>query len=223
MTKNSLPLLSRIGVFTLLMGALFISGCSFFEDKAFVQINQFISEQTIDKTSPDWKTSLAKPPQVEFSEGKKYLWELKTNKGNILIELMPEVAPMHVSSTIYLTTLGFYDGIIFHRVITGFMAQGGDPLGTGRGDPGYKYAGEFNDDVKHTQPGMLSMANSGPNSDGSQFFLTFAATPWLDKKHTIFGQIVEGMDVMKTFESLGSRGGKTKEELKIISAHILLK
>jgi peptidylprolyl isomerase len=223
MTQNSLPLLSRICAATLLITAFFIGGCDFFEDKAFVQMNQFISQQVIDKNSPDWKTSLPKPPQVEFSEGKKYLWEMKTNKGNIVIELMPDVAPMHVSSTIYLTTLGFYDGIIFHRVISGFMAQGGDPLGTGRGDPGYKYAGEFSDDVKHTQPGMLSMANSGPNSDGSQFFLTFAATPWLDKKHTIFGQVVEGMDVLKTFESLGSRSGKTKEELKIISAHIKLK
>ena len=88
MSPNSFPLLSRIGVFTLLIAALFISACSFFEDKAFVQINQFISEQTIDKTSPDWKTSLPKPPQVEFSEGKKYLWELITNKGSIIIELL---------------------------------------------------------------------------------------------------------------------------------------
>ncbi|MFT4937583.1 MAG: peptidyl-prolyl cis-trans isomerase B (cyclophilin B) [Paraglaciecola sp.] len=223
MTQNSFPLLSRICVFTLVISALFISGCDLFEDKALVQINQFISQQTIDKNSPDWKTSLPKPPELEFSKGKRYLWELKTNKGNMIIELMPDVAPMHVSSTIYLTTLGFYDGIVFHRVISGFMAQGGDPLGTGRGDPGYKYAGEFSDNVKHTQPGLLSMANSGPNSDGSQFFLTFTATPWLDKKHTIFGQIVEGMEVLKTFESLGSRGGKTKEELKIVSAHILLK
>jgi peptidylprolyl isomerase len=100
------------------------------------------------------------------------------------------------------------------------MAQGGDPTGTGRGNPGYKYAGEFSDDVKHTEAGMLSMANSGPNTDGSQFFLTFAATPWLDGKHTIFGQVVAGMEVVNSIEELGSARGKTKEEIKIIKATI---
>ena len=223
MTQNSFPLVSRICAFTLLFTALFIGGCDFFEDRALVQTNQFITEQNIDKTSLDWKTNLPKPPQVEFTSGKKYVWELRTNKGNISVELMPDVAPMHVSSTIYLTTLGFYDDILFHRVISGFMAQGGDPLGNGRGGPGYKYAGEFSDEVKHTQPGMLSMANAGPNTDGSQFFLTFNATPWLDNKHTIFGQVVEGMEVVKIIEKLGSRSGKTKEELKIVTAHILVK
>jgi peptidyl-prolyl cis-trans isomerase B (cyclophilin B) len=128
-----------------------------------------------------------------------------------------------VSSTLYLTTLGFYDNTIFHRIIPGFMAQGGDPLGNGRGNPGYKYAGEFSDDIKHTQGGLLSMANSGPNTDGSQFFLTFTATPWLDAKHTIFGQVVKGMDVLKSIEKLGSRNGKTSEEVLLISATILIK
>ena len=137
MIQNSFSLLSRISVFTVLVSALFISGCDFFEDKSLVQINQFINEQNIDKTNPDWKTTLPQPPQVEFTVGKKYFWELLTNKGKISIELMPDVAPMHVSSTIYLTTLGFYDDIVFHRVISGFMAQGGDPLGNGRGGPGY--------------------------------------------------------------------------------------
>ena len=222
MNCNNFSLLSRISFLTLLIAVFFIGGCDFFEDKALVQINQFISQQTIDKNSPEWKTSLTKPPQLEFTTGKKYLWELKTNKGDIIVELLHEIAPMHVSSTIYLTTLGFYDGIVFHRVISGFMAQGGDPLGTGRGDPGYKYAGEFSDDVKHTEHGLLSMANSGPNTDGSQFFLTFVPTPWLDNKHTIFGKVTNGMDVLKTLESLGSRSGQTKEELKILSAHILL-
>ncbi len=117
-----------------------------------------------------------------------------TNKGPILIKFMPAVAPMHVTSFMYLTELGYYDGLAFHRVIPGFMAQGGCPLGSGTGGPGYKFAGEFDPKVKHTKGGLLSMANAGPGTDGSQFFLTFVATPWLDGKHTIFGEVVEGMD-----------------------------
>jgi peptidylprolyl isomerase len=128
---------------------------------------------------------------------------------------------MHATSTIYLTKLGFYDDLIFHRVIYKFMAQGGDPLGNGRGDPGYKYAGEFDGTLSHDKPGLLSMANSGPNTDGSQFFLTFAATPWLDGKHTIFGEVVEGLDnTLPAIESLGSRSGRTEKEVKIIKATI---
>jgi peptidylprolyl isomerase len=202
---------------------LIISGCDLFTDKSTKQVNQFIKEQNIDKTQEEWRNNLSVPPMLEFSQDKTYLWQLNTNKGNIVIELMPDVAPMHVSSTFYLTTLGYYDNTIFHRIIPGFMAQGGDPTGTGRGDPGYKYAGEFSDDLKHTQGGLLSMANSGPNTDGSQFFLTFTATPWLDGKHTIFGQVVQGMDVLESIEKLGSRSGKTSEEVLLISATLLIK
>ncbi|MGK0381823.1 MAG: peptidyl-prolyl cis-trans isomerase B (cyclophilin B), partial [Flavobacteriales bacterium] len=186
---------------------LTISGCDLFTDKSTNQVNQFIKEQNINKTQQDWRNNLSVPPVLEFSQDKTYLWQLNTSKGDMVIELLPDVAPMHVSSTIYLTTLGFYDNTIFHRIIPGFMAQGGDPTGTGRGNPGYKYAGEFSDDLKHTQGGLLSMANSGPNTDGSQFFLTFTATPWLDGKHTIFGQVIQGMDVLESIEQLGSRNG----------------
>ena len=149
-----------------------------------------------------------------------YFWNLETNKGAIKVKLMPDVAPMHVSSTIYLTRLGFYDDTIFHRVIQGFMAQGGDPTGTGRGGPGYKYNGEFDSSVKHDKPGLISMANAGPGTDGSQFFLTFVKTPHLNGKHTIFGRVVEGMDTVKDLEKAGSRSGKTKEKLLIESATI---
>ena len=202
--------------------SIMLSGCDLFQDQAIKQVEQFILQQNIDKTKEDWKTSLPQPSEFTFSQDKTYLWQLTTSKGDITIELMPDVAPMHTSSTIYLTNLGFYDNTIFHRIIPGFMAQGGDPLGNGRGNPGYKYAGEFSDDLKHTQGGLLSMANSGPNTDGSQFFLTFTATPWLDGKHTIFGQVVQGMDVLESIEKLGSRSGKTSEEVLLVKATILI-
>jgi cyclophilin family peptidyl-prolyl cis-trans isomerase len=192
------------------------------EDVAIAAIDAFIASESIDKGATNWKTNLNKPPQVEFSSDKTYYWTLKTNVGEIKVELLPKVAPMHVSSTIYLTRLGFYDDVIFHRVIIGFMAQGGDPLGQGMGGPGYKYAGEFSNSVKHDKPGVLSMANAGPGTDGSQFFLTFVPTPHLDGKHTIFGEVVEGMETVRELEKRGSRGGRTSERLVIEKAEIVV-
>ncbi len=189
-------------------------------DAAIAAIDAFIAEQNVDKARRAWKSTLEKPPKVSFTAGKSYFWNLETNKGAIKVQLLPDVAPMHVSSTIYLTRLGFYDGTIFHRVIPGFMAQGGDPTGTGRGGPGYKYDGEFDASVKHDKPGVLSMANAGPGTDGSQFFLTFVITANLNGKHTVFGRVVEGMDTVKELEKAGSRSGKTKEKLVIESAAI---
>ncbi len=168
-----------------------------------------------------WKTKLEKPEMMTFDKDTDYFWILETNKGTIKIKLMPDVAPMHVTSTIYLTKKGFYDSLSFHRVITGFMAQGGDPLGTGSGGPGYQYDSEIDPNVKHDRPYLLSMANTGqPCTDGSQFFLTFKPTPWLDGKHTIFGEVVEGQDVVKKLEAAGSRSGKPTEELGITKATI---
>ena len=176
-------------------------------------IDTFIAEQTIDKGSPDWKTHLPQPPKVDFDPTKTYYWNIETNVGAIKIKFFPKSAPMHVSSTIYLTRLGFYNETIFHRVIPQFMAQGGDPLGQGVGGPGYKYAGEFDPALKHDKPGMLSMANAGPNTDGSQFFITFVPTPHLDGRHTIFGEVVEGMETAKELEKFGTspRGTPTKK------------
>jgi len=191
------------------------------EDAAIKKADSFITKQAIDKADPSWKTKLDKPPQLTFSQGKDYFWELQTNQGKLTIKLMSDSAPMHVSSTIYLTKLGFYDDLTFHRVIPGFMAQGGDPTGTGAGNPGYKYDGEFDGEIGHSEGGMLSMANSGPGTDGSQFFITFIPTPFLDGKHTVFGKVVTDLDdSLSKIEALGSRGGRTTEEVKIIKATI---
>lgn len=204
---------------TLLVAGVLLTGCMG-ADPALERIDAFSAEQKIDKTKTDWKTNLTKPPKERFDPSTKYFWELQTNKGHVLIELLAQDAPMHVSSTIYLTRIGFYDGLIFHRVIPGFMAQGGDPKGNGTGNPGYKYAGEYDGKGKHDKPGILSMANAGPNTDGSQFFITFTPTPHLDGRHTVFGEVVEGMDVVQAIEKLGSRSGRTTETLSIIKATI---
>lgn len=189
-------------------------------DPAIAAIDSFIADQAIDKDSSDWKTSLSQPPQVEFDSKASYFWNISTNVGDIKVKLLPEIAPMHVSSTIYLARLGFYDDVIFHRVIKGFMAQGGDPLGRGTGGPGYQYGGEFSPNERHDRPNLLSMANSGPGTDGSQFFLTFVPTPHLDDNHTIFGEVVEGADTMGELEKRGSNSGNTSEKLLMNSTTI---
>lgn len=190
-------------------------------DPAIAAMREFIASKKIDKTAAAWKTSLPMPPKLTFDPARKYFWVLETTEGTIKIRLMPDVAPMHVSSTIFLTEVGMYDDTLFHRVIPGFMAQGGDPLGSGMGGPGYKYAGEFSPSVKHAKPGLLSMANAGANTDGSQFFLTFVPTPHLDGKHSIFGEVVEGMTTVQALEKFGSSPtGKTSKVLKIVKARI---
>ena len=192
--------------------------------KGVEAIREFIAGAPIDKDAGGkWKQRLPTPPKVSFDEGKQYFWLLETNVGAIKIELLEDEAPMHVSSTIYLTELGFYDDVKFHRVIPGFMAQGGDPTGSGRGGPGYKYAGEFDGDSRHDGPGTLSMANAGPNTDGSQFFITFKPTPHLDGRHTVFGKVVEGMGTVRELEKNGTAGrGKPKQDLRIKKATILV-
>jgi cyclophilin family peptidyl-prolyl cis-trans isomerase len=121
---------------------------------------------------------------------------IETNHGTITAELFEDAAPKTAENFIELAKKGYYDGIIFHRVIEGFMLQGGDPTGTGRGGPGYNIPDEFGEGLTHEHPGLFSMANAGPNTGGSQFFITLAATPWLDGKHAIFGKVVGGLDVV---------------------------
>ncbi|MEL7643764.1 MAG: peptidylprolyl isomerase [bacterium] len=138
----------------------------------------------------------ATPPLLEIDTKKKYQATLSTEKGDIVIDLFADKVPNTVNNFVFLARQGYYDGTIFHRVIADFMAQGGDPTGTGMGGPGYQFADEFDRSLKHDKPGVLSMANAGPDTNGSQFFITHVPTPWLDLKHSVFGQVVKGMDVV---------------------------
>jgi peptidyl-prolyl cis-trans isomerase B (cyclophilin B) len=121
---------------------------------------------------------------------------IETNKGTIRLRLHDDKAPKTVANFEKLSGEGFYDGLLFHRVIPDFMIQTGCPQGTGTGGPGYKFPDEFHRDLKHDGPGVLSMANAGPNTNGSQFFITHVATPWLDNKHSVFGRVIEGQDIV---------------------------
>ena len=143
---------------------------------------------------------------------------VETNHGTLKIELFEDKAPITTKNFIDLAEKGFYDGVVFHRVIAGFMIQGGDPEGTGTGGPGYQFEDEFSPSWRHSGPGMLSMANAGPGTNGSQFFITIVETPWLDDKHSVFGYVVEGMevvnasmtgDVMQTVTMLKGQNGET--------------
>jgi cyclophilin family peptidyl-prolyl cis-trans isomerase len=131
----------------------------------------------------------------------------ETSMGNFTIELFEQQAPKTVENFVKLAEKKFYDGVIFHRVIDGFMIQGGDPTGTGRGGPGYQFGDEFHPQLKHNSEGILSMANAGPNTNGSQFFITLTATPHLDGKHAVFGKVVEGMDVVKKIGKTPTKAG----------------
>lgn len=143
-------------------------------------------------SSKKWNT----PPQMEIDPEKNYQATIHTDQGDIVMELFAEKTPTTVNNFVFLARNNFYDDTIFHRVIADFMAQGGDPTGTGRGGPGYQFGDEFHPDLKHDKPGVLSMANAGPNTNGSQFFITHVPTPWLDNRHTVFGEVIEGMDVL---------------------------
>lgn len=136
------------------------------------------------------------PPEIAIDPAKKYAAVISTDKGEITIELYADKVPNTVNNFVFLARAGYYDGTYFHRVISSFMVQGGDPTGTGSGGPGYRFEDEFDASLRHDQPGVLSMANAGPGTNGSQFFLTHVATPHLDDKHTVFGQIVAGLDVL---------------------------
>jgi peptidyl-prolyl cis-trans isomerase B (cyclophilin B) len=125
---------------------------------------------------------------------------IQTSKGNIELELTPDKPPVTVANFVNLAQHGFYNGVAFHRVINEFMIQGGDPTGTGAGGPGYRFEDEFDPSLRHTGPGVLSMANAGPGTNGSQFFITHVATPWLDGKHSVFGKVIKGQEVVNSIK-----------------------
>ena len=168
---------------------------------------------------PEPKT-YSEPPQMMIDTSKKYTAVIVTEKGSLVLELFAKDVPVTVNNFVFLATEGFYNGSTFHRVIPGFMVQGGDPTGTGRGGPGYEFEDEFTDH-KHVA-GALSMANKGPNTNGSQFFITFTPQHALDGKHTVFGQLIEGTDVL---ESLTPRDPNQNPQFagdKVIEVEIII-
>ncbi len=150
------------------------------------------------------------PPEMTIDMNKTYSATFKTKRGSITCELYPKEAPRTVNNFVFLAREGFYDGITFHRVIADFMVQCGDPTGTGTGGPGYKFNDEFGPTSKKHAVGSLSMANAGPNTNGSQFFITHVKTPWLDGKHVVFGQVTSGQDVVNAIQ-----GGDALETVTI--------
>lgn len=141
------------------------------------------------------KTVFERAEEV-LEPGVDYAAVLETSAGRIVIDLLEEQAPRTVNNFVFLALQGFYDGVPFHRVLEDFMAQTGDPTGTGTGGPGYTFPDEINPDLRHDAAGVVSMANAGPDTNGSQFFITFTATPWLDGKHAVFGRVIEGEEVL---------------------------
>ncbi|MBP2665217.1 MAG: Peptidylprolyl isomerase [Firmicutes bacterium] len=172
-------------VLMLCTSMLFMTGCS----------GSAGTPTPADKPAP--KSENDKPAAPATPAAKNRVARVETTKGTFRIELFEDKAPITTKNFIDLATKGFYDGVIFHRVIDGFMIQGGDPTGTGRGGPGYKIPDEFHPDLKHDAPGILSMANAGPNTGGSQFFITLGPTPHLNNRHAVFGKVIEGLDVVK--------------------------
>ncbi len=168
-----------------------------------------------DKAVAPTKAAKTKNAKTDKKE-KEMIAIFETNRGTFKVKLFADKAPKTVENFVGLaegtkewsdpktgkkTKSNFYDGLKFHRCIPNFMIQGGDPLGTGTGGPGYRFEDEFNSALNHSKPGMLSMANAGPNTNGSQFFVTVAATPWLDGKHTVFGEVIEGMEVVNSIST----------------------
>ncbi|HEX9372196.1 MAG TPA: peptidylprolyl isomerase [Roseiflexaceae bacterium] len=151
------------------------------------------------------------PPAMEIDPAKNYRATIETSKGNIVVELYPTYAPKTVNNFVFLARKGFYDGLKFHRVISNFMIQGGDPTGVGSGGPGYRFEDEVrNNPLKH-ETGVISMANAGPNTNGSQFFITHSPQPHLNGKHTVFGSVIEGQDVVNAI-----RQGDVMQKVTIV-------
>ena len=175
-----------------------------------------------EKSKSGWKSGVKLPKVASFDAKKEYFARLTTTFGPIVLKLFPEVAPQHVTSFINLCELGFYDGVPFHRVIPGFMMQGGDPLGQGTGGPNYVMKSEFND-RKHKKGTLAAARTNDPNSAGSQFYICFADASFLDKQYTVFGEVTEGLPVVEKFEKIGSKSGTPSEKASIVTAEAFAK
>jgi cyclophilin family peptidyl-prolyl cis-trans isomerase len=192
-----------------------------------VEKTESYSEKPVQETTPAPETKMAEAtqaPQPAKTEEKNMntIVELQTTMGNMKIRLFDDKAPKTVQNFKDLVNKGFYDGTIFHRVIKNFMIQGGDPKGTGTGGPGYNIKDEFGAGLKHSKKGILSMANAGPNTGGSQFFITLVPTPWLDGKHAIFGELIEGEDVLdKIGATPADASDRPMNEVRIVKAKIV--
>ncbi len=191
MTRNSL---FKIGSLISISLALMVGGCS---EQSPPPVPTPAPTPTPATTSAP--KSYTAPPPITIDVDKTYTAIIETEKGDLVLELFAKDVPMTVNNFIFLARDGFYNNSSFHRVIPGFMAQGGDPTGTGTGSPGYKFTDEFSEHKHNT--GTLSMANSGPNSNGCQFFITYAPQAHLDGKHSVFGQLTEGIDILQKIES----------------------
>jgi peptidyl-prolyl cis-trans isomerase B (cyclophilin B) len=151
-----------------------------------------LAKKELSMTAKQWKN----PPAMQIDTEKNYRVDMETNRGTIVLELYPQYAPKTVNNFVFLASEGFYDDVTFHRVIPDFMIQGGDPTGSGRGGPGYRFEDEFAGNPLKHETGVISMANAGPNTNGSQFFITHSPQPHLNGAHTVFGKVVEGQDVV---------------------------
>jgi len=196
-------------ILVLIVVSMFLAGCATGIDTIASNTDENTDEQ------------IQEDENMKTSRNAGTIVKLETNQGDMKIKLYDEKAPITTDNFKKLVGEGFYDGTIFHRVIPNFMIQGGDPTGTGMGDPGYKIEDEFHPDLKHSKAGILSMANAGPNTGGSQFFITVAATPHLDGRHSVFGEIIEGLDVAIAISELPRNGmDKPNDEVKIVKASI---
>ena len=188
------------------------AGCMSCQEKVQVQAQPIVVAPAAVQVSP---TSTQKDEAIVKVK-------IETTLGLIEANLFAAEAPKTVENFVKLAEKGFYNGIVFHRVIPDFMIQTGDPTGTGMGGPGYQFADEFTAKQKHSKPGIFSMANSGPGTNGSQFFITVAATPWLDGKHSVFGEVTGGMDIVKQISMVNrDRSDKPIKELKMIKVTVL--
>ena len=176
--------------------------------------------QPVPPLSDERRTQFSAAEQV-LEPGADYRAVIDTSKGRIVVDLFQDDVPKTVNNFVFLARNGYYDGVKFHRVLEDFMAQTGDPTGTGRGGPGYQFGDEFKSDLRHDSKGVVSMANAGPGTNGSQFFITFIPTPWLDGKHTVFGRVIEGEDVLDSIQRVdpGRAGGPEPDVMESVTVY----